>query len=288
MADNSGPLSSTMCNDRAIPTQQNDGMYGAPFGYSRGQPMNIQMKRTFSGDGTDVWSEFIRYLENISILNGWTTDMKCRVLITTLRGQAETFAYGLTEDVLSDYEMFKQHMDDRFGHKAMKESYIAEAKLRKKGKDESFRDFGQSLADLYRRAHPNNRDYVEEISLKTFMDNCSDDDEFRLAVKRTRPTTLQEAVTAAMQEECIRLTENRKIREPRNHRPIYDVNQDRRQNGNYRAQRNTNRDVTQGGHQQRRRCYHCNSEEHLLAFCPNRRPSRPAQSNQLNSGRPRQ
>ena len=54
-----------------------------------------------------------------------------RMLITTLRGQAETFAYGLTEDVLSDYEMFKQHMDDRFGHKAMKESYIAEAKLRK-------------------------------------------------------------------------------------------------------------------------------------------------------------
>lgn len=39
-------------------------------------------------------------------------------------------------------------------------------------KTESFRDFGQSIADLYRRAHPNNREYVEEASLKTFMDNC--------------------------------------------------------------------------------------------------------------------
>ena len=34
MADNNGTLSCTLCNDRAIPTQQNARMYGAPFGYS--------------------------------------------------------------------------------------------------------------------------------------------------------------------------------------------------------------------------------------------------------------
>ena len=34
MADNNGTLSCTLCNDRAIQTQQNDRMYGAPFGYS--------------------------------------------------------------------------------------------------------------------------------------------------------------------------------------------------------------------------------------------------------------
>jgi hypothetical protein len=85
-------------------------------------------------------------------------------------------------------------MDDRFGHHAMKESYIAEAKLRRKRNTESYRDFGQAIADLYRRAHLNNRDYVEEASLKTFLDNCNVDEEFRLAVKRMRPNTLQEAV----------------------------------------------------------------------------------------------
>lgn len=45
------------------------------------------------------------------------------------------------------------------------------------------------------------------------MDNCSDNEDFRLAVKQTRPTNLQDAVTAAMQEECIRMTENLKMRD---------------------------------------------------------------------------
>lgn len=54
-----------------------------------------------------------------------------------------------------------------------------------------------------------------EASLKTFLDNCSEYEEFRLAVKRKRPKTIDEAVTTAMQEECIRLTENRKPRDPK-------------------------------------------------------------------------
>lgn len=57
-------------------------------------------------------------------------------------------------------------------------------------KTESFRDYGQSNADIYRRAHPNNRENVEEASLKTFIDNCSDNEDFGLAVKRTRPALI--------------------------------------------------------------------------------------------------
>lgn len=64
---------------------------------------------------------------------------------------------------------------------------MTEAKLRKKRDTESFRDFGQAIHDLYRRVYPNNRDYVQEGSVKTFLDNCSEIEDFRLAVKRTRP-----------------------------------------------------------------------------------------------------
>jgi hypothetical protein len=35
-----------------------------------------------------------------------------------------------------------------------------------------------------------------------FLDKCGQSEDFRLAVKRTRPKTLQEAVVNAMQEEC--------------------------------------------------------------------------------------
>lgn len=226
--------------------------------------MSIPVKRTFSGDGSDIWSEFIRYFENVAILNQWTIErMRC-VLLTTLRGQAETYAYGLSDVVLADYLLLKNALDQRFGHTALKESYMAEAKLRRKRVNESYRDFGQAIEDLYRRAHPGNRDFVEVNSLKTFLDNCSGNEEFRLAVKRTRPKTIQEAITAAMQEECIRIGEQesmKTVRLPR--REVYSVHDNKRSETNqrYRSE-HTNHQVV------RRKCFNCGSDSHLRNRCP--------------------
>ena len=151
----------------------------------------LNIKRTFKGDGTDIWSEFIRYFENVADLNGWENDRKRKVFFTVMRGQAETYAYGLSDAERSNWDRLKMAMDDRFGHKAMKESYVAEAKLRRKKETESFRDFGQAIQDLYRRAYPDNREYVQESSMKTFMDNCSENEDFRLAVKGPVPKRLK-------------------------------------------------------------------------------------------------
>ncbi|CAC5364625.1 unnamed protein product [Mytilus coruscus] len=98
----------------------------------------------------------------------------------------------------------------RFGHFNMKESYLVEAKLRKRKSGETFRDLGQSIEDLYRRAYPASLDTVQENSIKTFLDACGESEEFRLSVRRSRPKTLQDAVTSAMEEECIRLSERHK------------------------------------------------------------------------------
>lgn len=47
--------------------------------------LQIPVKRTYSGDGTNISTEFIRYFENISELNSWDTDRKRRVFLTVLR-----------------------------------------------------------------------------------------------------------------------------------------------------------------------------------------------------------
>lgn len=52
-----------------------------------------------------------------------------RILLTTLRDQAEAFAYGLPENTVGNYQLLKGALNQRFGHIALKESYIAEAKL---------------------------------------------------------------------------------------------------------------------------------------------------------------
>jgi hypothetical protein len=63
----------------------------------------------------------------------------------------------------------KTALNQRFGHTALKDSYIAEAKLRRKRDNETFRDFGRAIEDLYRRAYPDNREYVSESPMKTFL-----------------------------------------------------------------------------------------------------------------------
>lgn len=258
---------------------------GTPYS---GTTHQINVKRTFKGDGNEIWSEFIRYFENVAVLNNWNLDHRRRILFTTFRGQAETYAYGLPEEQRNDYEELVKAMDNRFGHKAMKESYVAEAKLRRKKEGESYRDFAQCLEDLYRRAHPESREYVQECSLKTFLDNCSEMENFRLAVRRTRPKTLQEAVTAAMQEDCIRISEKqnkdpRIFTKPR----VFQVSQ----------WNDGNNDIDNKRSGVKKTCYRCNSTQHLIRNCPvnsNLKTGSAVEGGtrfdkkQLNSGRPRQ
>ena len=258
--------------------------------HKRERPYQITVKRTYSGDGTDIWSEFIRYFENVAELNEWESDRKRKVLFTVLRGQAETYAYGLSDRERNNWESLITALDARFGHKAMKESYVAEAKLRRKKGTESFRDLGQAIEDLYRRAYPENREHVQESSMKTFMDNCSDTEDFRLAVKRTRPKTLQDAVTAAMQEECIRMTEDQSYAEKRTYR----VNRLSHKVNNGDLGSYASDGVTENKNIMRL-CYKCYSSEHLYKNCPHRNLQEVYRngnsgtgSQQLNEDRPRQ
>ena len=180
-------------------------------------------RRTFSGSGSDVWLEFIRYFENLMALNNWSLEKARRIFLCLLRGQAESFAYGLPLEVQSNWASLKAHMEERFGLFAMRDSYIAEAKLRRKKSDENFRDFGQAVESLFRRAYPGNMDVIRENALTTFLENCSNTADFRMAVKRTKPQTLQEAVKNAIQEECIRLGESEKKAANKPNKPVFDL-----------------------------------------------------------------
>ena len=62
--------------------------------------------------------------------------------------------------------------------------------------------FGQAVEDLYRKAYPNNMDILKEQAMITFLDNCHESVDFRLAVKRTSPKTIQETVTNARKKKA--------------------------------------------------------------------------------------
>jgi hypothetical protein len=178
------PFFSTRTNKIAMHDQPVDDVQG------KVQPTSeYPVRRTFSGGNNDVWNEFVQYFENLAELNAWHNEKSRRVLLSTLRGQAETYAYGMPLVIQRDYNRLKQKIEERFGHSAMKERYVTEAKLRKRKPCESLRDFGQAIEDLYRRAYPGNPEIEEENSIKAFLDKCGQSEDFRLAVNRTRPRT---------------------------------------------------------------------------------------------------
>ena len=83
---------------------------------------------------------------------------------------------------------------------------------------------------MLRKAYTDNPDCVQEQALTTCFDNCYGSTDFRLSVKITKPKTLQEAITNAMQEECLRLTVRENINKSQR---VFGANrEDKRRNRN--------------------------------------------------------
>lgn len=175
----------------------------------------LPCRRTFDGHSSETWYDIRRYFGNIAQLNNWTKEYSLRTLLCCLRGQAEAFAYGLPQNVQDNWDLLVTRLEERFGTTNMKDRYIADPKLRNKRKHESFREY------VYRKAYPDNLEFVAEQAKTTFLDTCHDSSEFRLAVKRTHPKCLQAAVTNAMQEMCLRSTEREQL--PMEQQRVYDV-----------------------------------------------------------------
>ena len=53
--------------------------------------------------------------------------------------------------VQNDWDALFSRMERRFGIMNIKASYIADARLKRKNKDELYREFGQAIEDLYRK-----------------------------------------------------------------------------------------------------------------------------------------
>jgi hypothetical protein len=102
---------------------------------------------------------------------------------------------------------------------------------------------------LYRRAYPEWRRFWTTT------------DDFRLAVKWTRPKTLAEAVTAALQEEYIRFTESRKLNPKMYPSQIYDARDVQTDKGNRVDKSRLASDKAI------KKCFKCDSTQHLIRDC---------------------
>ncbi|XP_065943822.1 dentin sialophosphoprotein-like [Magallana gigas] len=100
----------------------------------------------------------------------------------------------------NEWIQIKEAMDGRSGHKAIKDAHDATSWMVLS----LFVNMWNPRVLGADRVRKTGITHKKEAS-RPFSDNCSEKEGFRIAVKRTRPGMLDDAVKSAMQEECINI-----------------------------------------------------------------------------------
>ena len=109
----------------------------------------------FDGSNKTEWSDYIVHFEQVASWNQWTDAQKAQMLSIHLRGEAQGMLSDLTIAQLSNYQVMKQVITDRYEPKEKDVAYRCQFRYRKREKGESISDYGYQLNKLARKAFPN-------------------------------------------------------------------------------------------------------------------------------------
>ena len=153
---------------------------------------------TFSGDpaGTE-WSEYIIHFEMIADLNAWTDYQRTRVLLSKLRGKAQTILTSLTYEHYNDYTSLKRALTQRFNPEEREIAHRCEFKNRRRQKNEQPADFGYALQRLGRKAYPSMPYSSLEIHILDQFIMGLGSFELQKHVQFHHPKTLEQAINLA-------------------------------------------------------------------------------------------
>lgn len=172
------------------------------------QSRPIVMPDAFAGKKEEDFDSWISYFENCADINGWTAEVKCKFIGVRLRGTALQVYQSLPQDIKVDFTALKSALQGKFIPVEKLTLYKAEFKARHQGKSESITEFGQSIRTLAQRAYPSVSAVLrDELAKDQFMDGIKTKD-VRVKVKEGSPSSLDQAVTRALQLEALCEAEN--------------------------------------------------------------------------------
>lgn len=161
---------------------------------------NVTYRREFEGKDEE-WYDFRVFFERMAALNGWNEETQLLRLLCSLRGGAEQYANGLPKSDKENIVSLMAALEVRFGPYEERDTYLAEAKQRRKKTGESYREFAQGIEILLRKALPGQEIAIQLIGRTIFTDNC--DPKVRKTIRQAKAKTIREAVEAAVFDEKV-------------------------------------------------------------------------------------
>lgn len=157
-------------------------------------------------DGSGSWATFIAQLQVLAMAQQWTRKDMLAALVAALKGPAlEVFA-RLPEAEQTDFARLKEAMDSRFGMANREPWFRSQLRRRKRGPGEALHHLAHEIEQLVFMAYPTASVRLRDsLACDYFMD-ALDDPDLHIAVRQSRPSSLPEALTSAVEIEAIRST----------------------------------------------------------------------------------
>ena len=175
-------------------------------------------------DGKTSWDAYKTQFKIVAEINGWESQEKAAFLAASLQGQALSVLNCLSDSSRRNYNALVQALDSRYGTLCQSELNRATLRNRIRRRDESLPELAGDIERLVRLAYPSGTpEMLEALAKDQFVDAVHDDD-IRLRIAQSRPTTLRQALEIALELESFVLANIRRsryVREVRIDEPRY-------------------------------------------------------------------
>ena len=245
-------------------------------------------------DGKGSWEDYHAQFEILATLNGWVDgQVKATYLAVSLSGPARAVLGDLSEAERCDYAVLVKALDNRFGTGNRSDMYRATLKSRMRKADESLPELAQAIRRLARHAFPGvPSDIRDTLARDHFVDALGDAD-MRWKVHQSRPKTLDEALTIAVELEAFIAADRQRGRPVRAARsssePQSESVRSEPQNTSFQEDLRQIKDLLLELQQTKRTsrrpdgCWSCGERNHLARSCPKKQPQSSGNGQQPSS-----
>ncbi len=169
------------------------------------------VQRPGSYDGRSSWSAYRRQFELLAQLNKWSETEKATFLAVSLKGPALAVLNTLPSTGLHDYPTLVSALETRFGTVHQTELHQACLRSRARRWEEGIPELAEDVERLTRLAYPDApTSMIDSIAKDQFIDAFSDED-MRLRIRQSRPTTIREALAVALELESYQLASRQRL-----------------------------------------------------------------------------
>ena len=168
----------------------------------------------FTGENVE-WADYICHFEQVSMWNNWSENEKAAQLAMSLRGPAQRILGDLTRNQLSNYQSMISVLTQRFNPAERETAYRCEFRNRKRLSGESAADYGYALKRLATRAYPTVPVSLRESIVIEQYINGLGSAEIRRHVQFAHPTSVDRAISLAVEFEAFEGVQNHTPRKPR-------------------------------------------------------------------------